>query len=201
MALHYSYLYWTRAFPIEALRATVTDGISIGHPCCGVHDCKEPLQSQRKRFCAKHNDLKNVCAVTTCSRPCDLGYKTCGMRDHRQLETTGNEQRTAMFQLWKRLEWLNTTQIEDALSSELGASVSLLEVDEDAEVNTTTECNDKSPEGNRKARIRLNRRHTHNEQLCVATCGVILGRATFFSSEAVNGVVVRDTLLSPMCVV
>jgi len=175
-------------FSTEALRATVTDGVSMGHLCCGVHDCKQPLTSQRRRFCTQHDNLKDVCAVTTCSRPCDPGYKTCGVQEHRRLEVVGNEQRTAMFQLRKRLERLNSTQIEDALSSGLGALN--LEVDENVDAIKTAECNDKPPEGNTKPRIRLNRRRTHNEQLCVTTCGVILGRATFFGSEAVNGVVV-----------
>lgn len=52
-------------------------------------------------------------------------------------------------------------------------AVEVTEVDEDGE------CDDKPEEGNRKVRARLGRRWTHNEQLCVATCGVILGCATF----------------------
>jgi hypothetical protein len=39
------------------------------------------------------------------------------------------------------------------------------------------------------------RRRTHNEELCVASCGVILGRATCYGSEAPNGVRVCLTIL------
>ena len=52
------------------------------------------------------------------------------------------------------------------------------------------ECEEKSPEGNTRVKALLGRRHTHNEELCVASCGVVLGRATFFGSEAINGVLV-----------
>jgi hypothetical protein len=175
----------------EALRATVTDGVSIGHPCCGVHDCKMPLASQRSRFCPQHDYMKQVCSVTMCSQPCNAGYKTCSIPEHRQLEAAGNERRTAMFQLRKRLERLNSPHIEDALWSAASAQ----EAEQGDDPIPVAECDDKPPEGNAKLRIRLNRRRTHNEQLCVSTCGVILGRATFFGSEAVNGVVVNSVFL------
>jgi hypothetical protein len=39
-----------------------------------------------------------------------------------------------------------------------------------------------------KIRGRLSRRWTHNEQLIVRCCGIILSRATFFGSEAITAV-------------
>jgi hypothetical protein len=56
------------------------------------------------------------------------------------------------------------------------------------DVNT---CDGKPETGNRKIRAQFGRKRTHNEQLCVGSCGVILGRATFYGSEAPNGVRVR----------
>ena len=35
---------------------------------------------------------------------------------------------------------------------------------------------------------RFERHHTDNEEFCVVLCGVILGQATFYGSEAPNGV-------------
>lgn len=55
-------------------------------------------------------------------------------------------------------------------------------------------CDGKSDTGNRKLRARFGRRRTHNEELCVASCGIVLGRATFFGSEALNGVRVCQLL-------
>ena len=48
--------------------------------------------------------------------------------------------------------------------------------------------------GNRPARARFGRKRTHNEELCVTSCGVIVGRATFYGSEAPNGVRVSITI-------
>ena len=49
-------------------------------------------------------------------------------------------------------------------------------------------CTGKDKDGNVKRRARFGRRWTHNEQLVVSSCGVIIARATFFGSEAPNGV-------------
>lgn len=37
----------------------------------------------------------------------------------------------------------------------------------------------------------FNRKWTHNEQLMVRPCGIVIGRATFYRSESVTGVKVR----------
>ncbi|KAJ6479711.1 hypothetical protein C8R45DRAFT_1101158 [Mycena sanguinolenta] len=60
--------------------------------------------------------------------------------------------------------------------------------DEDVEIDADGICDGKPETGNRTVRARFGRRRTHNEELCVASCGVILGRATFYGSEAPNGV-------------
>jgi hypothetical protein len=49
-------------------------------------------------------------------------------------------------------------------------------------------CDGKSAKGNRVVRARFGRKRTHNEELCVYSCGIVAGRATFFGSEAPNGV-------------
>jgi hypothetical protein len=61
-------------------------------------------------------------------------------------------------------------------------------LDEEVLLDPEGTCEGKPETGNRRVRARFGRRRTHNEQLCVASCGVILGRATFFGSEAPNGV-------------
>jgi hypothetical protein len=50
------------------------------------------------------------------------------------------------------------------------------------------ECNQKPKEGLRKVFTRFGRRCTHNEELCVASCGIILGCATFYGAEGPNSV-------------
>ncbi|KAF7968972.1 hypothetical protein HWV62_28773 [Athelia sp. TMB] len=179
---------------VQMLRAVVTDGVTIGHPCCGVHDCKEPLRSQRNRFCPTHWDKNTECAVVGCTNAMSPSHTTCAEPDHRSLETRGVEAHTAMFQLRRRLERLKVYHPEDEgdtiEAGEALATGEVVEIEDDNHPN-------KPESGNRKVRARFGRRRTHNEQLCVTTCGIILGRATMYGSEGVNGVRLFHRVLFP----
>ncbi|KAH9953429.1 hypothetical protein BGW80DRAFT_515685 [Lactifluus volemus] len=61
-------------------------------------------------------------------------------------------------------------------------------IPDDDVTNTSGICDGKSEMGNYTVKARFGCKRTHNEELCVASCGVILGRATFFGSEGPNGV-------------
>ena len=169
-----------------ALRTAVSDGIMIGHPCCACHDCKNPLPTQQSKFCVEHTSFSSLCAITTCSHSVELNFWMCSLPEHQKLENIGLEQYTALFQLRKWLDKLKTSHVEDSVESPLAT----LHADERVEVNAHGECASKSPEGNIKLHAVFGRCRTHNEQLCVTACGVILGRATFFRSEGPHGVVV-----------
>jgi len=65
--------------------------------------------------------------------------------------------------------------------------------DEEVVIDSAGVCDEKPEQGNKSLRARFGRKWTHNEELCVASCGVILGRATFYGSEAPNGVRVSVT--------
>ena len=49
---------------------------------------------------------------------------------------------------------------------------------------------------NNNLKGRFSRRWTHNEQLFVRCCGVIISRATFYGSEGVSGVKVSTIMFS-----
>jgi hypothetical protein len=49
----------------------------------------------------------------------------------------------------------------------------------------------KSDTGNRKFKALFGGSRTHNEQILVRPCGVIVSRATFYNAEAVSNVLVR----------
>ncbi|KAJ6485282.1 hypothetical protein DFH09DRAFT_949028, partial [Mycena vulgaris] len=186
-----------------AIRSTVTDGITIGRPCCCVHDCLEPLPNVKQRFCVIHRRLEKQCAVTTCDRDSEHGFRTCNIPEHRSLESYYYLQGKAMFQLKHRLERIKASQTHDSLSpgtttasrmrmtdeidGELMPDLIDAPEDDDDEVGEGV-CDGKPEKGNKTVRARFGRRRTHNEQLCVGSCGVILGRATFYGSEAPNGV-------------
>ncbi|KAF8158569.1 hypothetical protein B0H34DRAFT_656485 [Crassisporium funariophilum] len=112
------------------LQAAICDGDTIGHPCCAVHNCQEPLVNHCLWFCAMHSALNRQCSITDCTSHVEDGYRTCKLPDHCALET-------AYFQ---------------------------------------------------KGKAYFGRRQTHNKQLMVRPCGVILLRATFFGSESVSSV-------------
>jgi len=46
--------------------------------------------------------------------------------------------------------------------------------------------------GRNKLRAQFGRKRTHNEQIIVAPCGIILARETFYGAEAVPTVVVSN---------
>ena len=166
------------------MRAAVMDGITIGRPCCKVHDCQESLPSQRAQYCEKHADYSKICVVVDCDVPAAPGFQTCTQESHRKLERSADQ--SAWFVLRRRLERLRaiTLEADDGGST----TAELTEVDADGE------CPSKPDEGNSNPRARFGRRRTHNEQLVVATCGVVLGRATMFGSEGLAGAAVSNQL-------
>ena len=180
--------YLIRAVKIQA---AVCDGHTTGHPCCAVHDCKEPLLTLRQRFCATHTYLNNICAVTDCQSPIETEHLTCRSPDHRALENAYFKQGKALSRLRKRLN--NTPGHSQGKDSVEG------EDDTGMLVESTPSCDGKPEAGNRKLKAFFGRRRTHNEQIIMRSCGVILSRATFFGSEAVSAVDVSLQLC--MCLV
>lgn len=53
----------------------------------------------------------------------------------------------------------------------------------------------------RKLRAQFGRKRTHNEQIMVAPCGMILSRVTFYGAEAVSSVVVGLSIAYPFCAI
>ncbi|KAF8582316.1 hypothetical protein K439DRAFT_1647640 [Ramaria rubella] len=185
---------------VGVYHAVVTDGISLGHPCCGVHNCKEPLSSNLDRYCQNHVDLSNKCAVVKCHADPGKGYRTCPMPSHRAAEEHYQARGKAMFQLRRRLA-KNFRYNSDDLTIFSGnqavdADGEMLDrdeednVDDDEEVDETVggnkgsilknsvtamDCDDKPAGGYRRVFSCFGHCRTHNEQLCVACCGMILG--------------------------
>lgn len=95
----------------------------------------------------------------------------------------------------------NSVPTESDLSSlaeRVGHNEEEFEVGEDGTVRvnlqanpSTTACPDKPETGNRRVQAQFSRRRTHNEQIIVAPCGVIIARTTMYGAEAVTSVIVR----------
>ncbi|KAI0740894.1 hypothetical protein C8Q76DRAFT_607919 [Earliella scabrosa] len=145
--------------PYTRLSACVMDGISIGHARCNVDHCVERLRSPRDRFCPLHDPMHNICAMTGCDLPVTDGMRTCRTPAHRAFETEKRERGKAIFRLKRRLQ----------------------------EVQHAASCEGK-PNSRKKQKSAITRRFTHNEQLIVRCCGIIIARATFFEAESMSNV-------------
>ena len=169
------------------MQCAVCDGTSMGHPCCAVHNCQGPLPNNRHHYCAEHHCLNLQCAITDCKAPHDVGFKTCSDPDHRALENSHFQRGQAIFQLRSRLERAGVHVTKDTanISSQL----------DDIETEVLVECEGKAAGGNRKLRAYFGRRRTHNEQIIMRPCGVILSWATLFGSEGIASVNVRLLIL------
>ncbi|KAJ7211649.1 hypothetical protein GGX14DRAFT_564870 [Mycena pura] len=169
-------------------RSVVTDGHTIGHYCCSVHNCQGRLRTVKDSFCADHDTMRSICCITTCDALAEQGHRTCSDSTHCEAEEYHYQRGKAMFQLHARLERTKAAVPTASFASDLLVGSEDSDVDQDA--YEEEECQVEKPaQGNRKLRARFGRRRTHNEQLAVHSCGVIAGRATFFGSEAPNGVV------------
>jgi hypothetical protein len=84
---------------IDCLTAVVADGITVGHPCCGVHNCKIPLDSPKDRFCALHCNFNDKCAVVECTLPSAPEFRTCEHPEHREREMSRRTKGLEIFRL------------------------------------------------------------------------------------------------------
>lgn len=141
----------------------------MGHPCCNEHDCKEPLRKVFDEFCPSHQFLGSLCCIETCSSPREPGFRTCKTISHRAEEKRRSDCATARATR-RRVR-----------------GVGGLSYMKDAEDTFNAAGRGK---GVKKGNVKgvFARRWTHNEQLMVRPCGIIIGRATFYAAESNSGV-------------
>ncbi|KAJ7612433.1 hypothetical protein DFH06DRAFT_1484842 [Mycena polygramma] len=159
------------------MTAGVHDGVTVRHLCCAVHDCLEALPSQRAHFCYTHRDLAKICAIQGCNANAEPGFHTCKDEEHRAFQKEADERNTAMFQLRSRLRKADISEIPLA-GSAAGPSEPLFRPMMDDPLLTAPPPT--------KIKGRLTRSWTHNEQLFVRCCGIIISRATLFGAEGVT---------------
>jgi hypothetical protein len=164
--------------------AVVIDGVTIGRPCCSIHNCHSPLQNNQHRFCPNHACFNLICAIVGCNMPTAPKSRTCLNLDHQATEKTHHERGQARFQLKERMKRARVAHPNDALAQEESHT------DHDGESDSDGENNSARDNSKPRIKARFSRRRTHNEQIIVAPCGVILSRATFFGAEGVGSVIV-----------
>ncbi|KAF9041183.1 hypothetical protein BJ165DRAFT_1350265 [Panaeolus papilionaceus] len=177
--------------------AIIIDGITLGHPCCGQPNCKMPLRSNKDCFCSIHAGLINVCSIVDCNNPVVSGKKTCFIAEHQQVEATSLEKGKSRFQLWERL--LRANMPAAAIESMEDMTVEAIQIQEGVDeeyvvtetgsIHSAGALEGSNTQAAKKLRIKFGRRCTHNEQLFVAPCGVIVVREMFYHAEALKSVI------------
>lgn len=212
----YFYVIINTWFSITAARfyfVIVIDGISIGCPCCGKHNCHIPLGSNHNRFCPMHQDLDGQCAIVGCERPIrksgpnEAKTLVCTDPKHREIECVHTQKGQARFVLKDRLLRQRVSHPEDAVAKDVGVDEleDLDDVEEEFTVVVTESgeeqaipqrLNSDGPDSSdhgakppRKVCAQFGQRRSHNEQIFVAPCGDIIAQETFFGAEAVSSVV------------
>ncbi|KAG1892917.1 uncharacterized protein F5891DRAFT_1197022 [Suillus fuscotomentosus] len=61
---------------LQSTEVIVTDGVTVGWPCCAIPWCKNPLTTNHHRYCLEHQNLKSVCAVEGCGQAVTSDPKT-----------------------------------------------------------------------------------------------------------------------------
>ncbi|KAJ7126519.1 hypothetical protein C8R43DRAFT_1134848 [Mycena crocata] len=135
----------------------------------------EPLPSQKSHFCHTHRDLIKKCCINGCDALAQHGFRTCTLEAHREFQKAAEERNSAMFQLHSRLRKAGVEQVAIAGSTT------------DA-VPSQQPANEAAPSESTGVKGRLSRNWTHNEQLFVRCCGVIISRTTFFDAEGITSV-------------
>lgn len=203
---------------LSRTEVVVTDGVTVGHPCCAVPRCTNALANTRHRYCSidpAHKHLETICAVEGCDRPvtCDTQSgklrKACNNPLHLQMEALNVE---SMQSGKSRTRRQKLAKSNDAMASvDAGDSLGVQDGEEWYEhdghtgdtrlvqpvVTTSTgvndedrACKEKETQGKLKALFR--RQRTNNEQLVVRPCGIINARSTMYHHEAVSNVLVSD---------
>jgi CxC6 like cysteine cluster associated with KDZ transposases len=164
--------------------------MSAAH-CCAIHNCKIHLANNRHRFCAKHVSQNLVCAIIGCDSDVTPDHRTCSRPSHREAERIHRERGQARFQLKERLQRAQVAHPNDAIGEDVNTA-ELVDADEEtgefdvgsAQVDGTKE----------QVRAQFGRRRTHNEQIIVAPCGMIVARETFYGAEGVGSVIVSEVI-------
>ncbi|KAH9449878.1 hypothetical protein Pst134EB_020687 [Puccinia striiformis f. sp. tritici] len=196
----------------SVVRAVVTDGLTIGHWRCSASaaqleklakesghpapdgPCRRTLDTVRHRYCSFHQPfLEGICQAQPCIQPALPNKKTCGLQSHLDAAKTFDARVKSNFQLHSMLNRPGSKLNVDPtvhLEEEAGGIEDLESLRQADESDRAEESRRAGEEGASK-KPTLSRARTHNDQLAVAPCGVILARQTMFNSESPSAVKVN----------
>lgn len=126
-----------------------------------------------------------------------LSQRTCSETSHQEVERIYHLRGESRVLLQERLQRQRVSHPNDGLAEDVDRSQLIddeeeeFEIDDDLSYGATEGVSDlrgasPMPTGNkRKLSAQFGRKRTHNEQILVAPCGMILARETFFGAEAI----------------
>jgi len=168
----------------------VIDRVTIGCCCCNIHNCQIPLSSNHNCFCPDHKGHNSVCVIVGCEQPVVEGRLACGDNKHQAVEHIHRERGQARFQLKECLQHAciahpnNSDVVDSAVAGE----------DDDKEEEFVEGDSVQPAEASQvkegKVWAQFSHKRTHNEQIIVAPCGMIIAQETFYGTEAVSSVIV-----------
>ncbi|EGG12306.1 uncharacterized protein MELLADRAFT_89176 [Melampsora larici-populina 98AG31] len=202
---------------LGSIRAVVTDGITIGHWRCTATPaqlrelahaeglpapngpCTIPLDRMSDRFCPEHlTRLGKRCVAQPCKNDAEEGSPTCHLEVHINAYAKFKAHITSNFALTSMLNRPGSNRPSDPTVHQDWNTAKLIGLEDVQQGDEEERLHEKGREGGDAAptRISLSRARTHNDQLCVSTCGVILARETFYHSEGVSAVRVSNFVSS-----
>jgi hypothetical protein len=108
----------------------VIDGVTVGCPCCAVHNCKIPLQNNQHRFCPNDAAQNLICVIVGCNSPVTPDHHTCSGPSHQEAEHIHCEQGQARFQLKECLQHAKVVHPNDAVAEDVDTS-ELIDADQE----------------------------------------------------------------------
>ena len=183
--------------PSRKVSVIVIDGVSVSHPCCGIANCKTPLENNQHRFCPEHSHSNNICSIVNCSNPVILGRKSCALADHQHIENIHNQHGQSQFQLREQYERSQLAHPNNAIGEQVTSISEIIDDDHEQVLETTRDgpvpltANLAAQNLNPWIRAQFGCRQAHNKQLFVVPCGMIIAQETFYHAEALYSVIVR----------
>ena len=140
-----------RTFPygdsLYKIEAVVTNGLTIGHPCCLVFTSKEPLTNNQHYFCPTHAHLCLQWSIVGCMEPVvglstvalALHTKACSDPLHWEIKWLHKEQSCTNFQLLQKLMQQKVEHPNTAVADkEVSDLTNLEDIEEWYEVDCTS---------------------------------------------------------------
>ncbi|EGG02774.1 uncharacterized protein MELLADRAFT_90672 [Melampsora larici-populina 98AG31] len=202
----------------RSIRAVVTDGLTIGHYRCSASSqqlqeiakslghpapegpCTNDLDNINNRFCPEHFVLLGgKCQAQPCPNAAIGNTGTCNDKDHIDAWANFNEKIKSNFSLTSILNRpgsslrADPTVHLDADTAEFQDLAGLQQADESQRAHKAARDGGESKSS---GKYLLSRMRTHNDQLVVGTCGIVLGRKTFYNAESVSAV--KVSVVPPM---